>query len=130
MLYIKCLQDDFLNFLRADVLSIYTHVPGLTGVMDNYYGFQFIHDFPTMNISSLHMSELEDNSPFMGLITQNFFILFEIIQAKYARRIKRFRDALSGTNEVIFIRTIITKEQQSYCINLSAIIILILISYW
>ena len=107
----KCLEEDFKNFLRPDALSLYNHHPGIMGVQDNYYGFQFIHDFPPSSIDHLQISELEENPPFMGFISPNFLDYLATVQEKYARRIERFRHVLSGPHEIFFIRTTITKEQ-------------------
>lgn len=98
----KCLEEDFKNFLRSDSLIIYDQVFGLTGVMDTYYGLQFIHDFPITIIPDLYISELEANPPYMGLVVPKLLDYLEAIKEKYARRIKRFREALLGTNEIFY----------------------------
>lgn len=114
-----CLEEDFKHFFNKNYLNLYSHSDGVTGVKDSYYGFQFIHDFPTMNSNTSQLSDLEQDHTFMGLVTSNYLDYFETIGEKYTRRINRFRSALSGTNEIIFIRTAITKQE---AISLQALI--------
>ena len=112
----KCLEDDFNNFLNPACLEIYQHQgPGWTGVLNTCYGLKFIHDFPTNNHPTAWS---EDDAAFDGAVISNFLNQLYVVQAKYERRIKRFREVLAGDNEIVFIRSMATKEQSIRLYNL------------
>ena len=110
----KCLQEDFVNFLNPAYLSLYNHASHCTGILDSYYGLRFIHDFPTIDAPDT----AGDGPTFGGFIVTNFLDYLDPIKEKYERRIARFRKTLSGTDEIIFIRDIITKQQSILLYNL------------
>lgn len=112
----KCLEEDFKNFLNPDCLQIYQHQgPGWTGVLNTCYGLKFIHDFPTNNHP---IAWSEDDMAFDGAVIPSFLNQLAVVKEKYDRRIKRFRDALNSNNEIIFIRSMATKEQAIRLYNL------------
>ncbi len=99
----RCFEDDFLHFLQADSLTIKS-----LAVID-YYGFEYSHDFPTTN--NAFIENVEEGWTDQGSVVPNYLDYLEAIQEKYQRRIKRLRNALSGSDEIFLIRLTITKQQ-------------------
>lgn len=86
------LEDDLEHFCEPESLQPGS---GNNGVLD-YYGFQFMHDFPTEN----------------GILTHNWKDSIPIVYEKYQRRIHRFKEICSGRDKVYFIRYyFVTKAQ-------------------
>jgi hypothetical protein len=91
----QTLEDDFKHFCEPE--SLYAG-PDNMGVKD-YYGFHFMHDFPTIQT---YVSPLKDN----------WKDAIPAVHAKYLKRIARFKELLSGTEKIYFIRYhFITKDQ-------------------
>jgi len=100
----RCLEENFNNFLNPRYLELYSHMPNATGIKDNYYGFRFVHDFSTD-----YYSAPED--PFRAMVVTELAPHIGPIREKYKRRVERFRRTLAGKDSIVFIRTVITKEQ-------------------
>lgn len=100
----RILEEDFALFLEEDLLFLRSD---LLGVVNSHYGIQFMHDFPNHNplvAPNLQIGLLDDYDMSENAICANFLEYLGPIRDKYNRRIQRFRNALSGTEKVIFFR--------------------------
>ena len=96
----KVIENDFKDYGLKENLSIDPNDP--KQVIDSKTGFLFAHDFPVVDKISYH-------------VVPNFIEAYDAVMDKYHRRIQRFRDTLSSSRPVIFIRIDLkgegTKEQ-------------------
>lgn len=81
-----------------------------TGVYD-YYNFQFVHDFPTINTPKPNVL----NSDFIGASTllSNWQDALSLVKEKYNRRINRFYTACQGKEQIFFFRDEDTTREQA-----------------
>lgn len=99
-----CLNDDFNKFLYD------LHQRQGLEIVD-YYGFVFIHDWPTTQSGSFDILNNDSGVNNAHLIA-NWNDYTPLVKEKYARRIERFKEACSGSDKVYFIRYHgITKKQ-------------------
>jgi hypothetical protein len=78
------LEDDFNHFFEPHSLRVRADNKGVI----DYYGAEFMHDLPTI----------------ADLLQANWQEFVPKAYEKYNRRIKRFKDAVTGTEKVYFVR--------------------------
>ncbi len=92
----KMFETDFATFLLKESLVI----KDKSAVVDQLHNFRFVHDFPTHG----HINTSEHEESPVGTIRYDFLNYFDLIKAKYERRIDRFRNRLHSHDKLIFIR--------------------------
>ena len=84
------LKNDFENFMTPDNFELIVNAQGEKYILDKKYGTRLIHDFK---------------------LEQDFLKDYPEIEAKYQRRIDRFKELVMNSEYPVFIRKKITKEQ-------------------
>ena len=104
----QAFNDDFLHFLQEDSLTVrYDRY----GILD-YYGFQFVHDFPAILPNDSFADLIGENHVTGGILRDNWKDFLPGVQTKYQRRIERLKNLLSSNEKVYLIRHFdITKDQ-------------------
>jgi hypothetical protein len=97
----QAFKDDFKHFLETASLHIRSDNHGII----DYYGFQFVHDFPTIENNDTNSIHTET------VLSNNWAEAIPEIQTKYNRRINRLRSVLHGTEPVVFVRRTNDKKQ-------------------
>ena len=93
----EAIKDDFQKFLDPATLKI----SNAKRTVENKYGCEFVHDFPTI----YHSAALTDaDTHEWNEIRADWRDFIEPIHQKYARRIERLKNALSGSDHVVLIR--------------------------
>jgi hypothetical protein len=103
----NCIQDDFKQY-HTKLYFNKNH----TRLID-VYGFQFPHDYPTVEINNKDSNNIEPFSNQIGegvigensdtVINDDWLIYYDIVKQKYDRRIQRFRDILMDTKPIIVL---------------------------
>ena len=94
---LKSVEDDFQKFLDPDTLKVGKD----KRVIENIYGINFVHDFPTIH----HSAAVSDSETHEWAEIRSDWRNFIVpIREKYQRRIERFKAALSGSDHVFLIR--------------------------
>jgi hypothetical protein len=97
----QAISDDFKHFLQEDSLTIRTF--DRFGIVD-YYGFEFVHDFPADRPNDSFAVLNGENHVTGGIVVDNWKEFLPTIKEKYARRITRLNTLLTGSDTVYFIR--------------------------
>ncbi|MCX5921919.1 MAG: DUF1796 family putative cysteine peptidase [Candidatus Dependentiae bacterium] len=109
----QAFNDDFAHFLEKSSLRIRGDQQGIV----DYYGFQFVHDFPTttQTIKPSIDGSQEDVAVLVsqGKISPHYMDFYDEITSKYARRIKRMYEFCNGDEQVFFIRHFGMNKQQA-----------------
>jgi hypothetical protein len=88
----------FVHFLEKDSLCLREDKQGIV----DYYHFQFVHDFPTLQSGQSVVHTEEPIS--QHIIRPDFLNFYDVVKEKYTRRITRLINILQGTQPVILIR--------------------------
>lgn len=95
----KCIGDRFANYHKGLRLN-----KSKTRLIDTY-GFQFPHDYPTIDSQNTHVKEVGecDFGESGKQIVENWMDYYDIVKAKYDRRIERFVSIFLDTQPVIVL---------------------------
>ena len=105
----KAINDDFIHFLQEDSLTVRSDN---WGILD-YYGFQFVHDFPSILPNDEQANLIGENHVTGGTLRDDWKNFIHPVQTKYQRRIERLKKILSGTDKVYIIRHHDTTKEQA-----------------
>lgn len=94
----RAFEDKFTHFLEKGSLRVRSDKQG---VMD-YYGFEFVHDFPTIQSGFADGSSDEPLSQY--LLRPDFLDFYDVVATKYQRRIACLQDAMNRGREIMLIR--------------------------
>lgn len=109
----RLIDEQFVYYLAPRFLE--HRAVGSHHVFNTRYGIKFIHDFPTDRQDTVAIEK--ENA---GHVTMQFLNFVDQVAKKYAPRIRRFMDAIHGTEEVIFFRTRINKQEAQKFVKLMA----------
>ncbi|MGC2310359.1 MAG: DUF1796 family putative cysteine peptidase [Candidatus Babeliaceae bacterium] len=95
----RAIDDDFKHFLQEDSLKArYDN----HGVID-YYGFEFVHDFPTVQSDSILDDTIEQPID-ENLLRDDWKDFIPAVHAKYHKRIERLKNVLQSSEKVYIVR--------------------------
>jgi len=97
----QAFDDDFVHLLQEDSLTIRSY--DRYGIVD-YYGFEYVHDFPTQKPNDTLIKPIEEGHIIGGVIDDNWGDFLPQIKEKYQRRLERLYTVFNGEEEVYLIR--------------------------
>ena len=92
-----CFKDNFLKFHTNLILNTNN-----TRLMDAY-GFQFPHDYPTVNSNTTNIINENVNIISEDVIIDDWMKFYPDIKEKYNRRIKRFNEIVRDSKPIIIL---------------------------
>lgn len=101
---LQAFETDFKDFLNPDFLSVSADKKQIIDT----YGFQFVHDFPTITHEAA-LQELEEHQ--WAEIRSDWRNFIQPIREKYFKRIDRLRKVCKSNNTVYFVRYSISREE-------------------
>lgn len=110
----KALDDDFKNFLKED--SLVVRQSDKYGTLD-YYGFHFVHDFPSVNPNDEIAALIGENHVTGGVLRDDWRQFIPSVKSKYLRRIERLRRVLNSREKVYLVRHCDTTRAQAVALR-------------
>lgn len=108
----RALEDDFAHFLEENSLHLRRDKQGIV----DYYGFEFVHDFPTIK-TSISQDPSDDNPITQNRIRDDWREFIPVVREKYLRRIERLKQTLSGSDKIFIFRHFGINRNQAQAIR-------------
>jgi hypothetical protein len=108
----RILDEDFAHFLDQNYLTLRED---RYSVINTYYGIEFRHDFPNDNpkINKHQQLDIPPHEMAEFKIATDYLDFLESVNEKYQRRIQRFYEVASSSQQVIFIRYGLTTKEEA-----------------